>query len=48
VAPVAVPENWYSVHKLPKGRMFEQETRVRALATGAPELTALAQSNPDL
>lgn len=53
VAPVAVPGDWYSRHRQPKGRMFTQSTEIGRLAPrpddpDVPVLEALARQIPEI
>lgn len=54
VAPLAAAEDWYTRHRLPRGRMFEQATALRDLARASGDTTDpvalrdLATRAPDL
>lgn len=45
VKPIPVPEDWYQVHPMPKGRMFEQEVKLREEKN---QITQLTKKFPNL
>lgn len=52
VPAIEVPENWYSSHPMPRGRMFDQDTALAKIAKEtpdrAPRLVELAVEAPKL